>query len=214
MAVFKKGLLGGLSGTIGPIIVAKWKGVFYVRSKPKLQRKTKKTSPAKLAAQKKFSFANKFLALFSDYIVIGFKHLAIDQTEANAALAINYHTAIAGEYPDLYVDFSKLKLSKGSLPELFEPQFSYNNDQNKIDLIWEADTRRRAKYDDQVTLVVYSEEQKRVGGKVGIALRRDRQCSFKIDFMRIRGAIHLYLILTSLNRKAVSDTQYLGVISF
>lgn len=210
MAILKNGIFGRISGKIGSLVASSWKGINYVRTRPEVI-KGAPVSPARKAAQEKLTYLSKLLSLFYSYLVIGFKHKAVQQTELNAAFSANYHTAVLGSYPDLSIDYSKLTLSSGRLPLLSSLTWSYGAD-GVIQVDWTSDPHQPGSYDDQVMLILYSEKRKIVDGFIGRVLRRDHQCSFTPD-TRMKGAkVHLYVFVASFSRHLVSNSEYLGAI--
>src|SRR4051794_34215312 len=114
MAKIRKGILGPVSGTIGPVVGSTWKGIPYIKTKS-VNTQKKKNTPAQIAAQEKLKLMNLILVLFHSFITVGFANAAERQTEISAAFSANYHTMISGVYPALEADYSKLVLSVGKL---------------------------------------------------------------------------------------------------
>jgi hypothetical protein len=65
MARLKKGIIDQLSGTIGPIVHATWRGIPYIRTKPTTsnRKRKKKSSNAQAATRIKFGLAVKLLRI-------------------------------------------------------------------------------------------------------------------------------------------------------
>src|SRR5690349_3082317 len=99
MAKIRQGIFGPISGKIGPIVGATWKGIPYIREageKRNLQR-----SPAQLNNEARFKFANDWLVPFHPFLTIGFQNLAIGKTAIAAALSANYRQIFSGVSPDI-----------------------------------------------------------------------------------------------------------------
>jgi hypothetical protein len=58
----------------------------------------------------------RFLSTQSRLVRIGWKAMAQNTTTFNEAMRYNLAEAIGGEHPDLFIEFSKVKLSSGQLP--------------------------------------------------------------------------------------------------
>ena len=116
MAKFKNGILGPISGKLGPIVGASWKGIPYLRTAPKSDVKRKAT-PAQLASRQKFNFLNLFLVPFHPYLSNGFRNSCGNKTEINAGFSANYKH-INGEYQNFSIALNQLKLSEGRLTGL------------------------------------------------------------------------------------------------
>lgn len=209
MAKLKLGIFGPISGKLGPLVGGTWNGIPYVRQSPKSTSTLR--SEAQLANQHKMVFINQVLQPFHAYISIGFQHLAIGKTAISAAYSANYQRAVSGVYPDLVVDYSQLKLSSGKLPGLINPVVSL--DEDILRLTWEKANGNKGSYNDQLMLVLYAPGVNIADGFVGTALRRDLHCSFQFN-PKMRGLpLEVYVALTSMDRKRISDSMYLGRVA-
>lgn len=214
MAIFKKNNFRILTGLIGPMIVSTWKGIMYTRAKPRKSEVKKQGTPGQIAARGKFGYLHQFLRPFHRYLMIGFSGKAIRKTEINAAFTSNYHHAVIGVFPNLSIDYSKLLVSAGKLSGLILPSLSCNTE-GLMELSWKADWHHQeGEYDDHLLLILYSELHKSTDGFIGHAQRRDGYCSFPVRKEMQKGRIHVYVGLTSQNRRLASNSQYLGVWNF
>ncbi|WP_316818979.1 DUF6266 family protein [Pedobacter nyackensis] len=210
MAKIRKGILGPVSGKIGPVVGATWKGIPYIRTKPK-KKKNKKRSPAQIAAQEKLKLMNNILVPFHAYITVGFAHEAEEQTEISAAFSANYHTMISGTYPTLEADYSKLQLSVGNLPMINDIHMELQSLET-LKLTWKDDFAKNTAFDDQLMLVVYSRELDMTFGFTGGVNRSQKQCLVQIVEPFVGKTLDVYLSMTSFNRKAIANSVYLGKI--
>ncbi len=101
-------------GKLGNLVFYKMNGKGIVRSKP--EHYSDRKSPAQLAQRQRLQVVNAFLSPFRDLIRITFASEAESRTARAAATSFNMRNALAGEYPDKYVDKSKALLSRGPLP--------------------------------------------------------------------------------------------------
>ncbi len=206
------GILGRFSGKLGPIVGASWKGINYVRLAPKRKKgKNRTPSPAQLANEMKFKFANDWLVPFHLYVTIGFCNLAIRKTAISAAFSVNYHQAIVGVYPELSVDYTKVVLSMGPLPGLNFPVAELTA-ADTLEVSWLPNKNNKASQNDQVMLVIYSPELKLTDGFIGSAKRSDKKYSFKFNPRLIGTALEVYISVASIDRRKIADSMYLGRI--
>lgn len=212
MAKMKQGIFGPISGKLGPVVGGTWNGVSYLREAPKKNKKKRKRTAAQLANEEKMKFVNLLLVPFHPYVGIGFQQLAIEKTAISVAYSIMYHRAITGVFPDLAVDYAQIVISAGNLPglmglemELVDPQV--------MQLLWEKDSDPRTSFDDQVMLVLYCPELALTDGFTGGAKRTAGQCLFKFDARFIGKALEVYVSVTSLDRKKIAHSVYLGRIA-
>jgi hypothetical protein len=210
MAKLKFGIFGPISGKLGPVVGATWKGIPYLRELSEKRRLVR--SPAQLANEGKFKFVNDWLVPFHSYLSIGFQNLAVGRTAIAAALSANYNTAFSGVYPDLRVHYDQLRISAGQLTPLGNLQVSFIA-AGTLSLSWEQNYKAGASYNDQVMLVLYAEALGLTDGFVGAANRAAEQCTFTINPRLTGQTLHVYVGVTSLNRNRIADSIYLGTIA-
>lgn len=210
MAKLKKGILGPISGKLGPVTGGTWKGIPYLRENTD-PSKLKNRSAAQIANQEKFKFANEWMIPLHPFISVGYMPLATVRTAISAAFSANYNSVISGTWPNLVFDYSKLMISKGNLPGLLNPQVTLvANDQ--LEFKWQSLPHKYSLYNDQLIVVVYSHELGVADGFVGMAMRRDEQHTFKfLDILKGK-ALEIYVGLISMNRKKAANSIYLGRI--
>jgi hypothetical protein len=101
-------------GTLGNLVFFRRLGKTYARTRPARFRDRK--SPAQLAQRQKMQAVNRFLKPFSALIRITFTPESAGRTALHSAQSYNMRNAFAGEYPNLYIDYSTALLSSGPLP--------------------------------------------------------------------------------------------------
>jgi hypothetical protein len=207
MAKMKKGIFGPVSGKLGPLIAGIWKGIPFIKMVPNKKGK-KKSTPAQIAARKKLAFVNELLVPFHPYITVGFMHEAEHRTEISAAFSKNYYV-VKGSYPNFTVAYEEFVVSVGALPQLKDVTLTLQ-DENTISLTWETNSVKYTSFDDQLMLVVYCPELNITDGFVGGPKRRDKQCSFKFDQRMVGKRLEVYLGITSIDRKRIANSVYLG----
>ena len=208
MAKIRQGIMGPFSGKIGPIIGSSWKNISYIKSAPVDNGQPRAFTPAKLANQQRFKLMNDFLDPFQPFITIGFANLASNKTELNAAFMVNFREAMELVDWAYQIRYDKLCLSKGNLPGL-EAIVVQRMASAKLLINWDP-TIVFAAANDQVMLVVYCPDLKMADGFVGFAQRSSGSVRFKMPIKMQHHAVELYLSMVSLNRKKISNSQYLG----
>jgi hypothetical protein len=211
MAKIKHGILGPLSGKLGPVIGGVWKGIPYLKMVPDEPKEKKPRSAAQVANEQKFKFGNEWMIPFHPFMEVGFENQAVHRTAISAAFSANYNTIINGTWPDLSVDYSKLVISEGDLPRLLEPLVTLSSP-GVVELKWKQSASLGATFDDQIMLVVYSSELGDADGCIGRAIRRDLKCSFEFNPKFIGKPLEIYVGVVSFNRKKIADSEYLGRI--
>ncbi|RZK38515.1 MAG: hypothetical protein EOO90_21950 [Pedobacter sp.] len=211
MAKFSKGILGPISGKIGPVIGSSWKNIAYLKTADIKKKSNKGPSPAQQAHHKKFGFITRWLKPLHPYIVTGYRNLAKSNTEVNLAFSDIYHHAITGVYPDLIINYENVRISKGNLPGLDEVQAKLSSS-NTLTLTWETSYEHGASFDDLLMLVILNDELSLADGFTGGIKRTAKTCSFSFNEVLVGHPFHAYVSMVSLDGRRVSYSQYLGKI--
>jgi len=209
MAKINKGILGALSGKLGPVVGSSWKGNAYLRMAPEKKSKPKILSPAQLAHHQKFSFLTKWLQPLHPYLTAGFRNLAKDTTEVNAAFSYNFKNALKGAYPDFYIDYEAFRLSRGILKGVLDVNVSLAAP-NTILLSWTNENGANSEYSDQLMLVLYNDEIGFADGFTGGAKRAAKTCTFIFENKLVGKPFHVFIGLIGINGHKISESQYLG----
>jgi len=205
MGKIKNGILGAVSGKVGPVIGGMWKTIAYIKALPRTKRKR---SVKQIATQEKMRFMNKFLVPFHPYINVGLKNEATSQTEISAAFTANYHETIVGVHPHLSVDLSKFIFSKGDLP--MPPDMAATLVDNTVQFTWKSSKQKWANFDDQLMIVLYDSHLHKATGFTGGVNRNANTCSFELKDSFIGKALHVYASMISWDRKRIANNVYLG----
>ena len=210
MAKLPEGIFGPIIGKLGNVVGAKWKDIPYLRSVA--LKSNKPPSAAQVNNREKFKFVNEFLKPFQQFINVGLHNKAKNMTELNAAYSLNHNHIVVDNYPNFSIDYSKFIWSEGSLPALNELQFHLTVD-NVLALSWQQDSRSSTTFNDQLMLLVYCPAIKTAGGFISGVSRADKQYSFAMPAKFRMLDVEIYISVTSLNRKKVANSQYLGRLS-
>lgn len=211
MARLKNGIFGAISGKLGPLVGGIWKGIPYLRQRPKKHKTKKPRTAGQIANEEKFKFGNNWLIPFQPFVAIGFHNLAIGKTAIAAAFAANYFQVISGVYPHFVVDYSKVILSKGKLPQLENPTITLSAP-GAIEITWQPNSGQYTSYNDQLMVVLYSPDLKIADGFIGSAIRADEHFTFMFNPQLIGKALEVYLTVVSIDRKKVANSRYMGRI--
>lgn len=115
MGTIKQGILGGFSGKVGTVIGSSWKGISYMRGRAQSVKNPR--TEGQMVQRSKFTLTLNFLKPITTYIRLGFKVYANKQTAFNAAMSYTVKNAIAGDFPDYALDFSRALVSRGNLTQ-------------------------------------------------------------------------------------------------
>jgi hypothetical protein len=158
MARISKGILGGFAGTVGTVIGGNWKGIDYIRSKPAVR--VGGATPAQLAHRERFAVVGTFVKAVSELLSIAYQNYPARMSANNHVFGHIMKNALLGEYPDLRIDYSKVAVSSGKLPNAANPAAAASGTDG-VRFSWSDNTGTGlAKAGDRAILVIYCDELK------------------------------------------------------
>ena len=114
MAKLSNGLFSALRGTLGSMIFYEQNGIHIVRSRP--IKKQDKPHPNHLPQLAKYRLCTRFLQPLTGLLRLTYARLAEGMSPFNKAFSYHVREALAGSYPNLFIDFNMVRLSQGNLP--------------------------------------------------------------------------------------------------
>ncbi|TNE70791.1 hypothetical protein EP331_11170 [bacterium] len=211
MARLKNSIIGQANGSVGNVVVTQWKGIGVMREKPQQVHNPK--TPAQLAHRAKFSLMVAFLAEATDFVNIGFKHLADKKSAFNVAMQENIGNAVAGDYPDLSIDMEEVTLSRGKLRKLLNPTIS-STVANTLELNWTDNTGNGNALDtDKLMVFAYDTDSLDGYCEVKVANRSETGYQMALPFEFSGKEIHVIVGLVKADGAKVSNSQYLGRVT-
>ena len=211
MATIKQGVMGGFSGTVGTVIGGNWNGIDYMRGKSPDRKDA--ASSAQLEQRARFKTIIRFLKPLKPFLQIGFKKRKEGLTAYNAAASCNLKEALLGVYPDYSIDFSKVKVSEGSMPGVLNP-LAVAKEGSLIEFSWQDNsTITYAMASDKSILVAYNEEKSKVVISRNSQLRINESHTLTLPDDFAGDTIHCYIAFQNANETLVSDSQYAGTVS-
>jgi hypothetical protein len=212
MARLKKGIIDQLSGTIGPVVGATWRGIPYIRTKPKKSngKRKKKSSDAQAATRIRFGLAAKLLRDMRPIVELGFRDEAVEKTGMNAAISYTMKHAITGEFPDFKIAYDHVLISRGKLPNIDQVtvvadapeviRFNWTNNEGI----------GKASGEDKVLLVAYCAEDGDTVFKTGVTR------SAGTDIFELKGfsgyMVHTWISFLSADNRDVANSVYTGTV--
>ncbi|HEX6431230.1 MAG TPA: DUF6266 family protein [Niastella sp.] len=210
MARINKGIAEQLSGTIGNVVGATWRGIPYIRSKPTNSGKKRKSSDAQAATRIRFALAAKLLRNMRPIVELGFRDEAVEKTGMNAAISYTMKHALTGEFPDFTIAYDHVLMSRGKLPNVDEAtvtahapeaiQFNWTNNEGV----------GKATGEDKVLLVAYYEKREAVVYKIGTIRNAGT------DILNLRAfsgrTVHTWISFISADNRDVANSVYTGTV--
>ena len=207
MGTYSTGANGAFSGKVGSVIGSNWRSVDYLRGLSK--RKKKGASELQLAQQMRFALCANQLRVIKDVLNLGFSDKKLNKiTGYNAAVKIFLSEAVTGEYPNYGIDYSKIKLSKGSL---YPGELSVRLD-SEIVISWTNDVNDfNSSTNDKLLIIIFNENKKFY--KLNDAHTRDEQ-GISIPLSgNPNDVLHFWSFFVKSDRSVVSDSQYIGTVT-
>ena len=211
MGTIEKGFMGGFRGKFGTAVGSTWKGKSVIRSKPPGKR-TAPPSEAQLEVQAKFTLMTNFLRPLSDLFDQTFRKTAVGMSGANRAFSENKN-AITGVFPDFAVDFPRVLLSKGSLPNVSVPAV-VSAATGKLQFTWTDNTgaKKKALSSDLVFVAAYNHDLDEWEYVEKAAPRNAG--TYTMDLTVFSGKpVQAYMVVFTADKKSVSDSLFAGMVN-
>jgi len=210
MGTIEKGILGAVSGKVGNVVGAVWKGIPTLRS---LQG-SRKGSPSdlQLAQQARFSLLIKFLQPLTSLLNQTFDRIAVGMSGFNKAFSYHMQNAVAGDYPDFAINFPMVQIGHGDLPGVGSAT-AVSAAAGKLTLNWADNSGLgKARATDKAIVAAYSEELKHWVYNLDTVTRN--AATYTVDLSMLSGKpVHVYLGFISADGKLASNSLYAGQVT-
>lgn len=208
MAKLSKGILGGISGTVGNVVGGNWRGIDYIRSKPSSVRNP--NTEGQRRQRMRFRLVMSLLKRSRSFITIGFRNGVQGQTEMNRAMSLNVREAITGTYPDLEIDPEALVVSTGDLQGSSVSGMDLSI-AGTATLTWVNEAGAgNASNDDAAMALLYNMDKGAVVYRLHGASREDETLEVNLPSSWSGDTVAGYLTFRSETGRDVSNSQYLG----
>ena len=210
MGTFSDGILGGFSGSVGPVVGSSWKGVQVMRAKPSGKRR--KSTDGQLRQMAKMKLMSGFLSPLKGLLNKTYDSITVHMSCFNKALSYNMRNAVTGDYPAFTVNFEQLILGKGDLLNV-KMLTAVSSSVGKISFDWKDNSNEgSARATDQAFVAVYCEvlNQWKTSDQGSLRIAG----SYTLDVAAFSGkAVHGYIGFLSADGKFVSTSLYTGLVN-
>lgn len=211
MGTIKRGILGGFSGKVGTVVGGNWKGIDYMRGKAASVSNPK--TDAQLDQRARFGAALKFLQPITSFIRVGFKNYAVKMTAFNSAMSYNLNNALAGGYPDYFIDYASALVSRGPLPGALNPQVQ-SLTPGQVDFAWTDNSEEStANAYDKVLLVVFNPAKQQAITIIGGNERSAGSQVVTVPSTFGDDEVHCFIAFQNANQSVLSNSQYAGAVT-
>jgi Family of unknown function (DUF6266) len=209
MGTHKGGILGNFSGKVGAVIGSKWKGIWVMRGLSDTKRG--KPNPAQQAQQAKFALMVKFLQPLSSLVGQTYDTSPAEMSGFNKAFSDNIRNAITGAFPALAIDYSKVILSKGVLPNV-NTVAAASTVAGKLAFTWTDNSGGTILPTDTAFVAAYNADLNRWIFIQNAALRNAG--TYSLDVTAFSGkAVQTYIGFLSANGQSVSNSLFTGQVN-
>lgn len=207
MGKIYQGILGPFSGKVGTVVGSIRKGQGYMRGLAASKKDARTES--QLAQRAKFAITQKLLKGITPYLRVGYRGNTDTATPYNVATSKNVKLCIAGKYPSLGFDPSKLVLSEGSLEGVEIYAASIKN--NVATFTWTDNSdEQSANMNDFAMPMVYNFSKCKAIYSLEKASRVDGNTILDIPASWKNDKLSCYIAFAAVETNAVSDTIYIG----
>ena len=175
-------------------------------------KKKGKSDPAQLEQQAKFSLMIKFLRPLGSLVSQTYDTSPAEMTGINKAFSDNLKNAITGVYPAFAVDYSKVVLSQGILPDA-ESAIAASAVAGKLTFTWTDNTGTgNALATDMAFVAVYNEALKRWIFRQNTAARNAG--TYTLDVPAFSGKpVQTYIGFISEDGSSISTSLFTGQVN-
>lgn len=209
MGTYEQGILGALSGTVGPVVGANFRGKNVMRSKPKKSNKI--PTSGQLEQRAKFASVTHFLTPANVILSEYFGMPSGAQSRYNLAMSYHLQEAVAFNGTEANIIYDKALFSKGQLLGL-QNISGFVTAGSVLQLSWTDNSYGNAKETDVVKIVIYLASAGFYEFFLNVATRSDANASIQLPQYLSGSEIQCWAFLASADSKLKSTSQYLGEI--
>lgn len=211
MAEIKKGILGGFSGKVGPVVGANWRGKDIIRSTPKSSSKPK--TDKQILQQMKFKATISFLQPLRSIQSRFFGMNAGVRSKVNLAASYVINNAIEVVEGLPVMVYNKVLITKGDLAS-FQNVELVPQTGGVLSLTWEDNSvQGNALETDKVSLVCYFEELGVFEIYKGVALRGDAIAEITVPSIYTGKVAQVYAYFCNEAETQACNSVHLGAVT-
>lgn len=201
---------GRLQGKVGSLIYYTRGGKTYARAVPKSS--TKPPTEAQLAQRRRMKVAMQFLSPLTPVLEITYRSASgrLNKTGLNMAVAQALSCAMAGQYPDFYIDPSLVQVSRGTIQTL--RRVSLQLDTAGIFTLQWVPEHESPMVDKNVPVVLLLYNQTRGVTELSNekTMRSDGELTMQVSDEMLRGDVHAYALVLDRVGHNASPSHFVG----
>lgn len=207
MATINHGILGGFSGSVGNIVGYRYKNRFFIRQRP--SKSLKPPTLKQLAQRTRFRLTLAFVSPLRQALKPLPERGKRQVSAFNSCFSKVIRGAIAGSYPNLGIHYAAVKLTSG---DLYSGCNCFVSEAGATLIFNWCPGTHNCRFEGSVVMLAYNPAKEQWIYHTADAGDADRlamlelPCSFRGD------RVETWLYFVSADRKAVSDSVYLGAV--
>jgi hypothetical protein len=211
MAIIRESPLGIISGKIGQISGAKWKGINYVRVIP--GSVAQPNTDKQLAQRAKFTTAYRFVQPIIQFLRTGYKNYAVRMSAYNAAMREILKNAVTGAYPTFAIDYPNALVSKGTLPGA-RNAVAASTVAGTVLFTWVDNTEETGASNTDTTLIVVYNATKNWAVTINnLAVRAEGTQAVTVPSAFSGDLVHCYISFKTVDGELLCDSRYAGAVT-
>lgn len=210
MAILKNGVMGAATGKISNLVTYTLNGQEIIKS---IGVNNNLPTEKQLNNKLQMKVIMGFFSAMDSLIQTGFNPKAKGTTKNyhNLAIAYNKPHALKGFYPRVEVDYPKIRISVGDLPQPENPMVEPIASGLKFS--WNAEGLTWPDNQDQVMLLAYAPANNEYAFITSGARRVEGQAILEINPLMYNQVLEVYISFVSDDRQKVANSLYLGQVS-
>lgn len=207
MAEIEQGILGGVSGKVGTVVGANWRGKNIIRAKPRKSKK--KATLSQLNQRAKFKVVANFLGPLNSIVGLYFGQYQGVKSRSNLAMSYHLLEAVEKKGAEYVINYEKVMLTKGIVPNVVMTSAAVADSELKLQ--WTSNSGLIIeKPTDQLTVVIYSEKNKMFYTLESIVTRDKNEFSTKLPAAFNGKDNSIWVILTNEQKTDCSVSMFVG----
>jgi hypothetical protein len=206
MARITKGLLGGFSGKVGPVVGYTLYGIHRMRSLPE---RTAPPTENELKNRSQFKLVQEVLNSIKDLIRVGFKDYWTISGGMRGALSYNRKFVLKTEEGEDYIDPAEFRISGGSLAGLTAAAVVQENE-GLLRFNWDPSLVEGGSPYDQVMLLAIDMQGRKASYQSTGNFRSTGTDVLMLSEDLIGKEVDVYVGVVAKDRCSQSESQYLG----
>lgn len=211
MGKASQGVFGFWRGKVGNVVgrVRQGQNVYSIYQPSVANPRT----PAQVTGRSKFTLISQLISTLLGFIKVGFASLDgyVRGSAFSSAVGLNLKTEgiVTGTYPNLEIDYSKVKVSDGKIDLPFNPSGSAEG--NILTVSWADNSGRGdALATDKAMVLAYNSSTNECVFDLAVADRSARTGTLTMPTVWSGDTVEVWLAMERPDTKEVSDSTYLG----